>query len=66
MKNVVANWLFTHGNKRLPAVEWANLLLIKVLDPDGWRERNEDFFSNERISIIAFLTRLRNSTINVH
>ncbi len=59
MKTV--DWLLRHINDTRRPLDWANLLGVVVIDPDGWEGR-EDW--ERPIALDDFIRRLSESTID--
>jgi len=58
----VLNWLNKHLDKRYAPEKWAELLEIRIIDPDGWRGHRFDDFS-QPIDLEEFVARVNKSTI---
>lgn len=59
---IVWDWLVMYGTQQLPAKEWADLLHIKIIDPDGWRGKNGRPLE-DKISLTEFMQRIYQCTI---
>lgn len=58
----VLNFLSLHIDKRYPPEKWAELLEIRIIDPDGWRGHRFDDFK-QPIDLEEFVQRVNKSTI---
>jgi len=66
----ILNWLKLHHDKVYTPEKWAEVLEIKIIDPDGWRGQHgptrKYWFGRDfkaPIPLEEFLIRLNNSTI---
>ena len=58
----ILTFLHLHLNKRHTPQEWATLLEIEIIDPDGWRGHRFDDF-NQPVDLEEFTERIARCTI---
>jgi len=60
-KKQLLSWLFRYGMMQLPPENWARLVGVEIIDPDGWRGKGDDF--KKPIYLVEFIERLSRCTI---
>ena len=60
----MVDWLFNYGLASRSAHEWASLLEVNIVDPDGWR-LTDGVEMDDEINLLDFIDRLAMSTIQI-
>lgn len=57
------NFLFEHHGKIYTPAKWAEILGVKIIDPDGWRDKNDPAPFDAPCDLDFFMKRLKGCTI---